>query len=109
MSRKYLQELIKSLQEFYRCPSCETNYYLDDIRFLGQIDRYCFVQLNCHSCSLPVLATVSLGNQTIVPVNDLKPREQEKFEKKGQITASEIADFHRFISDFQGDFGKLLK
>jgi hypothetical protein len=42
-------------------------------------------------------------------MNDLKPREQVKFEKKGQITASEIADFHRFISGVEGGFGKLLK
>jgi hypothetical protein len=32
MQPKYLQELIKNLQEFYKCPSCETNYHFDDIR-----------------------------------------------------------------------------
>ena len=57
MSHKNLQELIKNLQEFYKCPSCETNYHFEDIRFLGEIEVYCFVQLTCHECSLPLLAT----------------------------------------------------
>jgi hypothetical protein len=63
MQPKYLQELIRNLQEFYKCPSCETNYHFDDIRFLGEIDLYCFVQLSCHNCSLPVLATVSVNGK----------------------------------------------
>ena len=31
MSRKQLQELIRNLQEFYACPSCETPYKSQDI------------------------------------------------------------------------------
>jgi hypothetical protein len=99
MSPKYLQELIKNLQEFYKCPSCDTNYHFDDIRFLGEVELYCFVQLSCHNCSLPVLATVSVngkgGNKR---KSDLKQSEEAKFASKGAISASEIAEFHRLIS-----------
>lgn len=111
MSRKYLQELIKNLQEFYKCPSCDTNYHFDDIKFLGEIDQYCFVQLSCHDCSMPVLATVSVGapEPTKRPKTDLAPREKQKFTRKGLISAVEIAEFHRFISDWGGDIARLTK
>lgn len=111
MSRKQLQELVKNLQEFYKCPTCETHYHFDDIKVLGQIDQYCFVQLGCHACSMPVLATVSLGVQ---PKNrrlktDLKAHEGTKFAGKGSITADEIAEFHRFLSGMKGGLGKISR
>ncbi len=116
MSRKYLQELIKSLQEFYKCPSCETNYHLDDIKFLGQIELFCFVQLTCHGCSLPILATVSLSGSssktsstsTKRKKTDLRQKEQVKFARKGVISAGEIADLHIQLSRMKGGFGKLV-
>ena len=99
MSRKHLQELIKTLQEFYKCPSCDTSYYLDDIQFLGELNYHCFVQLNCHECSLPVLATVSVAGKTVNRnKTDLRQSEEAKFASMGTISASEIADFHRHIS-----------
>ena len=105
MQPKYLQELIKNLQEFYKCPSCETNYHFDDIRFLGEIDLYCFVQLSCHSCSLPVLATVSSnGKSGTKRKTDLRSNEEAKFATKGAISASEIAEFHRWLTKSKRSF-----
>lgn len=103
MSRKYLQDLIKSLREFYKCPSCATNYHLDDIKFLGEVDSYCFVQLSCHECSLPMLATVtSDGKSTFKAASDLVQTEEDRFVEMGEITSDEIAEFHRFISSYTG-------
>lgn len=107
MSRKHLQDLIKNLQEFYKCPSCDTSYHLDDIRYLGELNQYCFVQLNCHDCSLPVLATVSVAGK--VPKRDktdLVAAEEAKFASMGTISAGEIADFHRYISRKRGGFSR---
>jgi hypothetical protein len=110
MSRRQLQELIKNLQEFYKCPSCDTHYHFDDIKVLGQIDQYCFVQLGCHSCSMPVLATVSIGVQKRTKLKtDLVRNESSKFARKGSITAGEIAEFHRYLTQTKGGFGKLVK
>ena len=99
MQPKHLQELIRYLQEFYKCPSCETNYHFDDIRFLGEVDLYCFVQLSCHNCSLPVLATLSVnGKVGGKRGSDLRQSEEAKFAAKGAISAGEIAEFHRWMS-----------
>lgn len=99
MSHNNLQDLIKNLQEFYKCPSCETNYHFEDIKFLGEIEVYCFVQLTCHQCSLPVLATVSVNGKTgRARKSDLRASEEAKFASRGAISAGEIAEFHRYIS-----------
>lgn len=109
MSRRHLQELIKNLQEFYKCPSCETHYHFDDIKVLGQIDQYCFVQLGCHSCSMPVLATVALGPQKRTRrTTDLGRGESNRFAGMGAITADEIAQFHLHLTGLKG-FPKLIK
>lgn len=110
MSHKYLQELIKNLQEFYKCPTCDTNYYFDDIKFLGQVDAYSFVQLSCHYCSLPVLASISSDNYSLPKKrkrSDLRSKEHSKFVAKGAITADEIASFHLYISTFQDSLANL--
>ena len=105
MQPKRLQELIQNLQEFYKCPSCDTNYHFDDIRFLGEIDLYCFVQLSCHSCSLPVLATVTNDKKSGAKrKSDLRQSEEAKFAAKGAISAGEIAEFHRWISKSKSIF-----
>jgi hypothetical protein len=99
MSRKHLQELIEYLQEFYKCPSCDTSYYLDDIKVLGEMNDHYFVQLSCHECSLPALAMVPpTGSKPKRRKTDLAPLEEAKFVAMGVISADEIAEFHRFIS-----------
>jgi hypothetical protein len=107
MSRKHLQDLIQNLQEFYKCPACDTSYFLDDISYLGELNEYSFVQLNCHDCSLPVLATVSVGGTvTKRDKTDLVQAEEAKFAAMGGISADEIADFHRYISRKRGGFSR---
>ncbi len=107
MSRRHLQDIINNLQEFYKCPSCDTSYNLDDIRYLGELNQYCFVQLNCHECSLPVLATVSTGGKVVKrSKTDLRSAEEAKFASMGVISADEIAGFHRYITRKRGGFSK---
>lgn len=125
MNGKNFQELIKNLQVFYKCPSCGSNYHFDDIKFLGKVDSHCFMQLSCHDCSLPVLATVLLSSSSqssdgskksttkakkssaLGRKTDLKPREKARFMAKGEISAVEIADFHLFLSGYSGDLSNL--
>lgn len=107
---------------------CGANYKSDDIKFLGQVDNHCFMQLHCHACSVPVLATVFLSDKpeevgidsAKIPkaplsgrarsrASDLKPREKARFVAKGSIASAEIADFHLFLSSYQGNFNRLSK
>lgn len=110
MSRKHLQELINIFQEFYKCPSCDTSYLLEDITYLGELNSYSFVQLNCSECSLPVLATISTnGKAPKRSKTDLRSSEEAKFATMGAITSNEIAEFHRYISRKRGGFKRQRK
>lgn len=119
LTSKNLQELMKNLQVFYRCPSCEGNYRLNDIKFLGKVDSHCFMQLSCNKCSLPVLATVFLTEDNQVDPSSVPPRapkrrkaartdlksgEKARFSRMSPITSAEIADFHLHLSAYQGNF-----
>jgi hypothetical protein len=115
LNPKALQELINNLRVFYRCPSCSAEYKSDDIRFLGKVEEHCFMQLNCKKCSLPVLATVLLSSDLTKPKKnrrkehtrvslgtDASRKERSAFQKKGAITAGEIADFYAFLQTDKG-------
>lgn len=113
MSRKQLQELIRNLQQFYACPSCDTQYKAQDIKVLGQLDNYCFVQLGCHECAMPVLATIAASQEFdgmfATRPRDVAAREARRFARRGQISSLEIAEFHRFIQDYSGRLTNLSK
>ncbi|MEI6581384.1 MAG: hypothetical protein WCN86_00720 [bacterium] len=108
MKSKNLQDLIKNLQVFYKCPSCGSSYIHDDIAFLGSVEEHCFMQLTCHDCSLPVLATVFMqseldkaGKQNGSKLGrkaDLGYRERAKFIDRGPISSQEIAAFHLYLT-----------
>lgn len=115
MNARSLQELIKNLRIFYKCPSCGNAYRQADIVFLGRIEEHCFMQLSCQHCTLPILATVLVANEngmTTVEltadkppkrrnVSDLKPAEKTHFRKAQAIESIEIAELYRFLSKSQ--------
>ncbi len=108
MKSKNLQDLIKNLQVFYKCPSCGSSYIHDDIAFLGSVEEHCFMQLTCHDCSLPVLATVFMQSELdkaskqngskLGRKADLGYRERSKFIERGPISSQEIAAFHLYLT-----------
>lgn len=116
MNGKNLQELIKNLQVFYKCPSCGAQYKHEDITFLGRIDEHCFMQLTCTTCSLPILATVLLSSQLQnkpnkkkhyygekVRKNDLGRGEKQRFSSYAPISSSEVADLHLYLTSNKTD------
>lgn len=108
MKSKNLQDLIRNLQVFYKCPSCGASYIHDDITFLGKVEEHCFMQLTCHDCSLPVLATVFLQSELdkaskqksslLGRKADLGTKERAEFKGKGPISSQEIASFHLYLT-----------
>lgn len=132
MNGKNLQELIKNLQVFYKCPSCSAKYRQQDITFLGKVDEHCFMQLTCDSCSLPILATVLLSSDltaaTTVPQvpkimpfepnlpkskranqTDLRPGERKRISSKEHIRSTEIAELHLYLSSHSTDLHTRFK
>lgn len=55
-------EIINSLHNSTKCPNCQGTYTKDDIRVLAEADNICFVQLDCHNCMSPLIATVFVNS-----------------------------------------------
>ncbi|MBI2798274.1 hypothetical protein HYX70_03180 [Candidatus Saccharibacteria bacterium] len=118
LNSKNLQELIKNLRIFYKCPSCGAAYRGGDIIFLGRVEEHCFMQLTCHDCSLPILATILTNLQVNAAQTntvskpkqrtDLKPREKRLLLDRDHISSSEIAEFYSYLNQSSGDYQALI-
>lgn len=79
------------------------------------------MQLSCHGCSLPVLATVFLNSKKSSSIKkgkklaasskktDLNPKEKQRFKKKGIISSEEIAELYLFLDNYKGGLENLSK
>ena len=87
--------------------------------FLGRVEEHCFMQLTCHDCSLPILATIltnlSLDGTLNAPEkapkkrrSDLKPKERQVLLGRGEINSGEIADFYQYLCQGSGDYQALI-
>lgn len=109
MGKSTLQDLIRNLQSIMTCPSCGSRYISQDIQFVGQVDLACLLQLNCVTCSLPVLATVMVAEEpgsrkliTDFAVDEIKDV------KNDPITSNDVISVHQFLQIFDGNFEKLF-
>lgn len=78
------------------------------------------MQLSCHGCSLPVLATVFLSSKKadkskfspsryMGKKTDLGPKEEHRLISKGAISSSEIAELYLYLDNSKIDFTKIDK
>lgn len=63
MNNQQFERLVHNLQDVMRCPHCQSNYVLEDIHYLGQLDSMTFLHMKCSKCNTPVFASVSLNDK----------------------------------------------
>jgi len=73
---------------------------MEDIEFRGKIDAAYIMQLNCHSCQTPVIATV-------LAVSSAKHKNYQKY--KGKISTNDLIELHEILKNHKGDLKSLLK
>jgi len=71
MSNQQFERLVHNLQDVMRCPHCSSSYAMEDIHYLGQLDDMTFLHMKCSKCQTPVFASVSLGNDGDMAVEDI--------------------------------------
>lgn len=110
MSRNGLHDLIRNLQSLMTCPSCGSRYKSEDIQFVGQVDLACLLQMNCITCSLPVLATVIVSEEpgSRKLITDFAVDEVEDFTKEKPVSADDCISMHQFLKTFDGNFEQLF-
>ncbi|MGB9680808.1 MAG: hypothetical protein ACPLYC_01225, partial [Minisyncoccia bacterium] len=65
MDKRYLEELIRSIQSMARCPNCGSHYRTNMISIIGGAGHTFLVHLECLNCGVPALATVIFKQQEI--------------------------------------------
>ena len=110
MNSYQLQELIKNIQSMMRCPSCGARYEADNIHFLGQLDMAALIQLDCQSCSLPVMATIIVSDKNQGSARILSDISEDELQvaKGDPVGTDHVVDMHQFLKKFDGDFDNLF-
>jgi ribosomal protein L32 len=124
MDRKYLEELIRSIQSLIKCPNCGSSYQTNTISILGGSSNQAFlVHLKCSLCGLPTLATVMFKHEGMPESQQQQFSEgMDQFEldqaqkpifnsslpkrnTESKLNTDDVLNMHRFLENFDGDFG----
>lgn len=108
MDKKKFLDLLKNLQNVMRCPACGALYTVDEMQFMGSQDGYFLLSMTCSKCSLPVWVNFFAGTAQNAPLTDLTVYDLELSQRES-IQTNEVIEFHQFLSNFDGDFKKVLK
>ena len=109
MDEKRFLNLLKSLQNVMKCPSCGSLYEVSEIQFVSSQDGYFLLSMKCSNCLLPVWVNIFSGKNGRsgftgdLTINDITLLNREP------VTTAEIIDFHLLIKKFDGDFKKAFK
>lgn len=111
MNAKQFMELLKNLQKIMKCPACGASYKMEEVQFLGQVDGLFLMQMSCGKCDLPVwmnfMANKDHKKSTMI-MSDLSKMDMEK-KFESDISSDEMIEFHKFLTNFDGNFKDNLK
>lgn len=94
------KDLLKSIQELSKCPSCVLPYETDDINMLGQLENYLLVHFTCNRCFMSLLTVFPAKQFKINKKLELSPVEVKKFQGLDAITTDEIIDMYQYLKKF---------
>lgn len=112
MNKKF-EELIKNIRAMIKCPHCGSRYNKENINIAGQMGQAVLVQLNCHVCKMPVMATIVAkdikNNDDLISSEPFAHVEGSSNNVSGEtISSDEIIEMHDFLNTFSGDFEQLF-
>ena len=92
-----------------KCAVCRQHYGKDDIKILGHQEDLWFLDVACSACHTRCLVAAAIKEEMAPAViTDLTEPELEKFRNADVLTADEVLDMHRFLTDFDGNFSRLF-
>ena len=102
------EKSIKKLMTSMKCSSCGEFYKVVDVDVIGHRDDLWFLRVVCSACQAQYLIAAVVKEEKRKAVTDLAGSERIKFRKISPIDGDDVLDMHRFLKDFNGDFGKLF-
>lgn len=102
MNSNHFLNILKTITETMKCPTCGHSYDLSEIQFINQFDGFCLVHLTCGSCKVPVWVNFFAGDKKPNFKIETQPMDESiLFE---EITSDEILTFHEYLKGFNGNF-----
>jgi len=98
MNHQELYKLLVTVQKNVRCPQCGKQYEFAMIFIRGVVEQIVFLELNCRSNHMPLLATVTLSKKI--------PKTQSKSEK---VNSNDVIETYKFLKEFSGGFAEIFK
>lgn len=119
MPRPDYQKMIEWLAFILRCPICSNKYSAENTSIIEGRDRglekfdasSMLVHTDCQRCKSSVVFSISMDGSEIFSVGmvtDLTSQDAKKFHDQRQVSADDAIEFHEFLSEFDGDFEKVL-
>lgn len=103
-------DFVRQLIANTKCVVCSAKYTENDVFIIGRQDDVWMLVVSCPLCQTQgiILAMVK-EDEELELITDLTPEELDKIEDMPSIDIDDVLDVHRFLQDFDGDFGELLK
>lgn len=103
MSGNNFLNILKTITESLKCPTCDHLYELEEVQFISQMEGYSLVHMSCRHCKLPVWVNFFSSEQKPNFQIEQLPKDQ------GEITSDELISFHQLLESFDGDFKKVFR
>lgn len=106
MDDRFVKRLLASM----KCGTCNKHYEPGHINVLGHQDNVWFLSVYCTTCQSQGLVAAMIRNgKTPQIITDLSTAEIARFTNDGKITSDDILEMHKFLNDFDGDFGRIFQ
>lgn len=119
MNDQQFEKLVQSLQDIMRCPNCSSEYALEDIHYLGQLDTMSFLHLRCQKCNVPVFASIAIASPDgmIIGTSEIedmgiKQRKLTPASHDGifqKVTHDDVLEVHNALFEIGDDLNKLFQ
>ncbi len=97
------------LHTMEKCSVCGREFAEDDLRILGHQQDMWFLMVVCHNCRTQGILAVTVKEETVTQApTDLKEEEIEAPVSTTPVTDHDVADMHRFLQEFDGNFASLF-
>lgn len=117
MRKVNYEKMIELLSFVLHCPVCSNKYNAEQTSIIEARETEKFedasmlVHMDCERCRSSVFFSIALEGPEIFSVGmvtDLTSSDARKFREAAAVSVDEVIDFHRFMSEFDGDFEKVL-
>jgi hypothetical protein len=101
--------MIRQIAAHATCTVCGHHFHINDFQVLGRRENVWAMRVNCRECHTHALFFAVLSEGVAHPLySDLEPKEWDRFKGCGAISVDDVVAFHKYISEYKGDFSEIL-